>query len=153
MVIFMKRHFCASVFVVNPENKKILLVHHKKFNKWVQPGGHIEDNEIPEETALREVYEETGVKVKLIGERFPREDDYIKPLGIQKNRNIDGDIHIDIIYAAVPINCIQTIPNFNENIDAKWFSREELETIDVFPDIKITMDYILDYMIRDKVVI
>ncbi|NLM62878.1 MAG: NUDIX domain-containing protein [Mollicutes bacterium] len=149
----MKRHFCASVFVVNPENKKILLVHHKKFNKWVQPGGHIEDNEIPEETALREVYEETGVKVKLIGERFPREDDYIKPLGIQKNRNIDGDIHIDIIYAAVPINCIQTIPNFNENIDAKWFSREELETIDVFPDIKITMDYILDYMIRDKVVI
>ena len=86
----MKRHFCASVFVINPKNKKILLVHHKKFNKWVQPGGHIEDNETPEEAALREVYEETGVKVQLLGRRFPREDDYIRPLGIQKIEIIEG---------------------------------------------------------------
>ena len=65
----MEREFCASVFVVNPADLKILLCHHKKFDRWVQPGGHIEKNEIPEETALREVYEETGVRVKLIGER------------------------------------------------------------------------------------
>ena len=149
----MKRHFCASVFVINPENKKILLVHHKKFNKWVQPGGHIEDNEIPEETALREVYEETGVKVKLIGERFPREDDYIKPLGIQKNRNTLGDLHIDIIYAAVPVNNIETTPNTHENNGVRWFSREELETINLFPDIKITMDYVLENFIKNKVAI
>ena len=62
----MKRHFCASIFVIDPETKKILLVLHKKWNRWTQPGGHIEDNETPEETALREVYEETGVKVKLV---------------------------------------------------------------------------------------
>ena len=82
----MTRHFCASVFVINPENKKLLLVKHKKFNKWVQPGGHIEDEETPEEAALREVYEETGLHVRLLGERFPREEDFIRPLGIQKNR-------------------------------------------------------------------
>jgi len=139
----MKRHFCASVFVINPKNKKILLVHHKKFNKWVQPGGHIEDDETPEEAALREVYEETGVKVQLLGRRFPREDDYIRPLGIQKNRNNRGDIHIDIIYLAIPVNNIDTTVNVKENLDAKWFSRHELENISVFPDIKITMDYIL----------
>ena len=56
----MNRHFCASVFVVDPKTKKMLLVFHKKFHKWVQPGGHIEDNEVPEEAAIREVYEETG---------------------------------------------------------------------------------------------
>ncbi len=139
----MKRHFCASVFVINPKNKKILLVYHKKFNKWVQPGGHIEDDETPEEAALREVYEETGVKVQLLGRRFPREDDYIRPLGIQKNRNNRGDIHIDIIYLAIPVNNIDTTVNVEENLDAKWFSRHELENISVFPDIKITMDYIL----------
>lgn len=139
----MDRHFCASVFVINPENKKILLVHHKKYNKWVQPGGHIEDNETPEEAALREVYEETGVKVKLLGSRFPREDDFIKPLGIQKNRNIKGVVHIDFIYPAVPINNLETTINKSENHDVGWFSREQLEEIDVFPDIKITMDYIL----------
>ena len=94
----MARHFCASVFLINPEDKRILLVKHKKFNKWVQPGGHIEDEETPEEAALRETYEETGIKVKLLGDRFPREDDFIKPLGIQRNRNKEGDVHIDMFH-------------------------------------------------------
>ena len=85
----MKTHFCASAFVINPLNKKILLVKHHLFNKWVQPGGHIEENELPEEAAIREVYEETGVKITLLGERFPREDDLIRPLGIQCERKKD----------------------------------------------------------------
>ena len=140
----MKRHFCASVFVVNPEDKKILLVKHKHFKKWVQPGGHIEHNEVPEETALREAYEETGIKVRLLGETFPREDDYIRPLGIQKNRGSQGDVHVDITYAAVPISNI--IPDFDdeETASVRWFSREELESLNVFNDIKITYDYILN---------
>ncbi|MEG1048647.1 MAG: NUDIX hydrolase [Bacilli bacterium] len=143
----MKRHFCASAFVIDPDSKKILLVKHKKFNRYVQPGGHIEDNETPEETALREVYEETGVKIKLIGERFPREDDFIKPLGIQKNRNKLGDLHIDIIYVAEPINDID-LHEENESKEVYWFSRKELDYIDLFPDIKITYDYILKEIIK-----
>lgn len=144
----MARNFCASVFVIDPRTRKLLLVHHKKFDKWVQPGGHIEIDETPEETALREVYEETGLKVQLLGERFPREDDYIRPLGIQKNRGSDGELHIDIIYAAIPINEID-VNNYDEEIDGvKWYSREELDTINVFPDIKITMDYLVKHYIK-----
>lgn len=139
----MKRHFCASVFVINPENKKILLIKHKKFNKWVQPGGHIEDDETPEEAALREVYEETGVRVKLLGTRFPREDDFIRPLGIQKNRGSNGDLHVDITYVGVPINKDQLTLNKEEATDVNWFSRSELDEIELFLDIKINMDYIL----------
>lgn len=143
----MARHFCASVFLINPEDKRILLVKHKKFNKWVQPGGHIEDEETPEEAALREAYEETGIKVRLLGERFPREDDFIKPLGIQKNRNREGDMHIDIIYAGVPINNIE-VKASDESIDIHWFTRKELDYIDLFPDIKITYDYIINEIIK-----
>ena len=139
----MDKDYCASAFVINPINKKILLEYHNEFERWVQPGGHIEKNETPEETALREVWEETGVKIRLLGERFPREQDFIRPLGIQKNRTISGKIHIDIIYPAVPINEVDHIDSDNDIQKIGWFTRNELERIKVFPDIKITMDYIL----------
>lgn len=144
----MKVHFCASAFIINPENKKILLVKHRKFNKWTQPGGHIEVDEIPEDAAVREAYEETGVKVKLVGERFPREDDYIRPLTVQKNTGIEGTIHVDFFYLAVPVGDIIPRPQLEENIAVKWFSRDELEEISVFEDIKITMDYVLNKIIK-----
>lgn len=138
------RHFCASVFIINPDNLKILLVKHKKFKKWVQPGGHMEYNETPEETAVREAYEETGIKVKLLGERFPREEDFIRPLGIQCNRNLDGEVHIDITYPAIPLNTIDTTIS-DESTNIAWFSREELDELNVFEDIRISMDYILEH--------
>ena len=141
------RHFCASAYVVDPKTKKILLVKHKGFNKWVQTGGQIMDGETPEEAALREVYEETKVKVTLIGERFPRESDYIRPLGIQKNHSIKGDTHIDILYAAIPNDTLITC-DYNESTNAGWFTREDLDNIDAFPDIKITFDYILKNIIK-----
>ena len=144
----MNRHFCASVFVVDPKTKKMILVFHRKFRKWVQPGGHIEEGETPEETAYREVYEETGLKIKLLGTRFPREDDFIKPLGIQCNRNLKGDMHIDIIYAAIPLNDQDVRLNQEESLGIGWFTRDQLEVLDIFPDIKITMDYILEHYIK-----
>ena len=139
----MKRHFCASAFVINPDNKKVLLVKHAIFNKWIQPGGHIEENEIPEETAIREVYEETGLKITLLGEHFPREDDLIRPLGIQCNRKENGDRHIDIIYVGVPNNPNAELKMSTESTAIGWSSRAELEEMSVFPDVKITIDYIL----------
>ena len=135
------RHFCASAYIINPETKKILLVKHKKYSRWVQPGGHIEHDEFPEEAAIREAYEETGIKVKLLGERFPREEDFITPLGVQKNRTNTG-IHLDFIYPAIPIK-EQELTISNESTNIGWFSREDLDKINVFPDIKITMDLIL----------
>ena len=143
----MKREFCASVFVVNPVDKKILLCHHQRFERWVQPGGHIEDDELPEETALRETYEETGVRVKLLGERFPREDDFIRPLGIQRNRGKDGSLHVDITYVGIPLSQDDVIED--DEIDrCAWFSLEELNDIEVFPDIKISFNYILNNIIK-----
>lgn len=138
----MDKEFCASIFVINPETKNILLVKHREFKKWVQPGGHLEHNETPEEAAVREVYEETQIKVKVLGERFPREDDFIRPLGIQCNRK-DGYMQIDVLYFGIPIGNTEPVVDDDETIAARWFSREELEDLNVFEDIKITMDYLL----------
>ena len=137
------RHFCACAYVVNPDNRKILLVKHKEYNKWLQPGGHIENNETPEEAAIREVYEETGIKITLIGEHFPREDDLIRPLGVQCNRKHNGDKMIDIVYYGKPNNPDSPLKANDESTDIGWFSRHDLDEMPVFPDVKITFDYIL----------
>ncbi len=141
------RHFCASAFIIDPVSKKILLVFHSKFKKWVQPGGHIENDEFPEETVKREVYEETGYKIEIIGEHFPREDDFIRPLGIQKNRGSNGEYHMDIIYAAKPLNHVK-VERDEEITNYRWFTREELEKLNVFQDIIITYDYILREILK-----
>ena len=142
------KHYCASAFVVDIESKKLLLVHHKDLNKWVQPGGHIEENETPEEAAIRETFEETGLDIELIGPHFPRKEDFIRPLGIQKNVRENGD-HIDITYIAVPKDKDKIKVN-DESYDIKWFTIEELDSIDVFEDIKITFKYILEHLKTDN---
>ena len=46
----------ASGYLV--KNGKVLLVHHNKFNKWVPPGGHIEENETPDQAVVRDLKEQ-----------------------------------------------------------------------------------------------
>ena len=55
--------FTVSVYVVC-ENK-VLYRFHDKVHKWLVPGGHVELDEVPEQSALREVYEEVGLQVEL----------------------------------------------------------------------------------------
>ena len=86
--------------------------------------------------------EETNIKVKILGEHFPREDDFIRPLGIQCNRK-EGYVQVDILYFGIPSGNTEPYVDDEETIAAKWFTREELDELNVFEDIKITMDYLL----------
>jgi len=55
-------HFTASAFVVHPEGDRMLLVHHERLGIWVQPGGHVEPDDLTVlGAALREIAEETGI--------------------------------------------------------------------------------------------
>ena len=47
------------------EGIEILLIRHKNGGHWAFPKGHVENNETETETALREIWEETGLKVEL----------------------------------------------------------------------------------------
>lgn len=59
---FSPGHFTASAFVLSPERDRLLMVHHRKLRRWLQPGGHIEDfDRSVEAAARREVLEETGL--------------------------------------------------------------------------------------------
>ena len=64
-----KIDFTVAIFVVADD--QVLLIHHRKLDKWLPLGGHIELDEDPEQAAVREAKEESGLDVELLGERPP----------------------------------------------------------------------------------
>jgi 8-oxo-dGTP pyrophosphatase MutT (NUDIX family) len=65
------RHMTASVVVIDPDTRKVLLVFHNATGKLMFPGGHVDPDETPAEAALREVEEETGLRPTLVRLRPP----------------------------------------------------------------------------------
>jgi 8-oxo-dGTP pyrophosphatase MutT (NUDIX family) len=55
-------HITASAWILNPTRSKILLTHHRKLDKWLQPGGHADGNPDTLGVALREAQEESGIQ-------------------------------------------------------------------------------------------
>jgi 8-oxo-dGTP pyrophosphatase MutT (NUDIX family) len=55
-------HLTGSVWIVDKTKAHVLLTHHAKLNRWLQPGGHADGDENILGVALREAEEETGLK-------------------------------------------------------------------------------------------
>lgn len=55
-------HLTGSAFIVSPDHTQVLLIHHAKLNRWLQPGGHADGDENILAVALREMVEETGLE-------------------------------------------------------------------------------------------
>lgn len=63
------RHPTASAVVLDPAGDRTLLVRHKAHGGlWMLPGGHVEQDEAAHEAALREIWEETGVRAAIAGQ-------------------------------------------------------------------------------------
>lgn len=59
---FRPGHLTASAFVLSPASDALLLIFHRKLSIWIQPGGHIEADDVDlEGAARREVAEEVGL--------------------------------------------------------------------------------------------
>ena len=61
---FTPGHITCSGLVLAPDGERILLVHHRRLDRWLLPGGHVEpeDREIWD-AARREVVEETAAEL------------------------------------------------------------------------------------------
>jgi len=125
-----KIDFTVAIFVVY--DAKILLIHHRKLDKWLPLGGHIELDEDPEQAALREAREESGLDVELLGERAPTTEPgtraLLTPRFLDIHRITDTHEHIGLIYWARPKSGAVQLAN-EEHHDICWCSSEELESL------------------------
>lgn len=123
-----KIDFTVAVFIV--QDRKVLLVHHRKLNKWLPIGGHIELDEDPEQAALREAHEESGFEVELVGERPPTTEPgtraLLAPRFLDIHRISDTHEHIGMIYWARPKNGTMTLAA-EEHHDICWRTSSELD--------------------------
>jgi len=126
-----KIDFTVAIFVVHDE--KILLIHHRKLDKWLPLGGHIELDEDPEQAALREAKEESGLDVELLGERPPTTSPgtraLIAPRFLDIHRISDSHEHIGMIYWTRPKNSTAIKLATGEHHDIRWCSAGELDKL------------------------
>lgn len=134
------RDFTVATFVVHAS--RVLMVRHRKLQLWLPPGGHIDQNELPDEAAIREVAEETGLTCELVGEPglaidYPHQ--LIRPEGIQVEDISPGHQHIDLIYFARLTDSPTELPlpiTSDESESAGWYTLAELDALPVPPDVR-----------------
>lgn len=119
--------FTVGAYIVH--NNKVLLIDHKQLKTWLAVGGHIELDEDPEEALMREVKEESGLDIKIVGEKPKFEDKGFKSLIAPVYMDIhdinETHKHIGLVYFATA-DTDEVVLAEAEHNDIRWFSKDEL---------------------------
>ena len=144
-----RNHFTATGIVFNGNND-ILMINHSKLNAWLPPGGHINDNELPCAAVLREIYEETGVRARVLpntrGLGLP-DMELDLPFTIILE-DIEGDgthNHIDMIYLC-RAETSDILTQTSEVRGAGWFTHEQVKRLKTFDNVLKTIERAVEYI-------
>lgn len=139
------RHLTASMVVIDPQAEAVLLVFHNATQKWMFPGGHVDQNETPVEAALREVYEETGVRATVLD----RQDIELPGMTWQPSPWLTAEIpapakperpgkpaepahhHIDLLFVGTARAHDRITVRIDEVASVRWQPLDELGDLDV----------------------
>lgn len=119
-------HIVASGFLVNLNTNEVLLTHHKKLNKWLQLGGHVEEQDLSIHAAAhREICEESCIdkeKIFFSSDKILDLDIHLIPEN--KKSNEPEHEHFDIRYVFFTEEKEFLVSE--ESNALKWFAIEEL---------------------------
>jgi 8-oxo-dGTP pyrophosphatase MutT (NUDIX family) len=139
-------HITGSALIVHPPTRRVLLNHHRKFDRWMQFGGHMDNDLAPHITALREAREESGLSDVWL---LPSDLRGLKdPGGLgTAPRPFDVDIHVvpqrgdrpehlhlDLRYL-VTTDAPDAISTSDESLDVRWFRLDELDALNLEPGV------------------
>ncbi|HEY5111750.1 MAG TPA: NUDIX domain-containing protein [Acidimicrobiales bacterium] len=103
-------HVTSSAFIVS--SRGVILHRHRRLGIWVQPGGHVDEGESPEEACVRESKEETGL-----------DGHHLNPVNIfhvDVHPGPKGHTHYDLRYVLVS-SPVDPEPLEGESPDVFWF--------------------------------
>jgi 8-oxo-dGTP pyrophosphatase MutT (NUDIX family) len=142
----LQRQWTASALVLR-EDRRLLLIHHRKLGVWLYPGGHIDPWETPDEAVVREVHEETGLRVRLVGPCDPSLADATTLVSVLTTPYVvlcerihgpdEPHDHIDLVYPCVPEEIADAwAPLGGDAPQAGFFGRDEVASLPLFPNFR-----------------
>lgn len=121
-------HITGSAWIVNPSNDSTLLLHHRKLDKWLQPGGHADGDGNILRVAITEAREETGIlEFDLIASEIFDVDIHTIP----SRRNEPEHLHYDIRYA-LRARTMDFVPSEESNA-LTWIAITQLHSLTTEP--------------------
>lgn len=110
-----RRVICAGGVVLRRDRRGafILLTRHAKLPKWQLPKGHVEKGESLDRAALREIYEETGLRHARI----------VQKLAVVRRTRVNrkGEIKTIHYYLIKPLEPIRERPSDRAHYAVRWF--------------------------------
>jgi 8-oxo-dGTP pyrophosphatase MutT (NUDIX family) len=119
-------HLTGSAVVISSGGDRVLLLHHRKLVRWLQPGGHADPGEVMGwAVALREAREETGIEGLSLHAKAPRPLD-VDVHDIPARGGEPAHEHLDLRYLVVAPAGASGTRALEEANDLRWFGWDEL---------------------------
>jgi 8-oxo-dGTP pyrophosphatase MutT (NUDIX family) len=122
-------HLTGSAITVSADGARVLLLHHRKLDRWLQPGGHGDPGETTgEEVALREALEESGLRGLRLHPAAPRPLD-VDVHDIPTHGSEPAHEHLDLRYLVVAPAGGTIAPQLAELHDIRWVPWDEADAL------------------------
>lgn len=129
-------HLTGSALVISNDGRRVLLMHHRKLQRWLQPGGHADPGETSgEAVALREAREETGIVGLILHPKAPRPLD-VDVHEIPARGDEPAHLHLDLRYLVLAPLRTALARSKTESEDLRWFGWNEVSGLDLDPGLR-----------------